>query len=68
MDSVGKAGRMGGDSVGKMGPVGTKRKCTRREEDVMGRCKKGLGITMSGEGSDGGVNKRSLKFLVANVI
>ena len=45
-----------------MGPVGTKRKCTGREKDVMGRRKKRLGVTMRKEGSDVdvGVNERSL--------
>ena len=46
---------MGGDSggrAGRMGPVGMKRKCTEREEDVMGRRKKGLGVTTREEGSD----------------
>ena len=50
-----------------MGPVGTKGKCTGREEDVVGRRKKGLGVTIREEGSNGGGNERSLKVLVANV-
>ena len=50
-----------------MGPVGTKGKCTGREEDVVGRRKKGLGVTVREEGSNGGGNERSLKVLVANV-
>ena len=63
---------MGGDSGGRaggIGPVGMKRKCTEREEDVMGRCKKGFGVTAREEGSDVdvGVKERSLKVLVANV-
>ena len=50
-----------------MGPVGTKRKCTGREENVMRRRKRGLGVTMREEGLDGGVKERSLKVSVANV-
>ena len=53
--------------AGRMGPVGTKRKGTGREEDVMGRRKKGLGVTVREEGSDEGGIERSLKVLVTNV-
>ena len=49
--------------------VGTKRKCTGREEDIIGRCKKGLGVTMGEDGSDVdvGVNERNLLVSVDNV-
>ena len=50
-----------------MGPVGTERKCTGMEANVVGRREKRLGVTVREESPDVDVKERNLKVLVANV-